>query len=360
MARQIKNYMIKKNFHLYLKINLILICFLVICFFPLATFADDSAHADQPINPPHLEIDIPNLHLTDNIAPITEAGKNYYFIPWIAEYMKGAYRFGVGAAAILAIMMIMIGGVIWMTAGGSQEKVESGKKYIIGAIAGLILALSSYTILRIVNPALVFLNPLKVPTVKWEDLPIPKSQVYMAVGQGQAGNIDTCKGNADIYKQAATAANVPWEMVAAINFRENNCNLNPPANEPSGGPFQFDPPKAGCDKPPLEAAICAAKFLQGKVGNKLTQNITDLNLVKTALGRYNGSGADGFYVMNNFDAAHQNMKIKGTMTVPPSGNCPNGTTKVTTKEGREKCYIETTDKRSGALTIYCQLSGRCQ
>jgi len=88
----------------------------------------------------------------------------------IALYMKTIYKFGVGAAAILAVMMIMIGGVLWMTAGGNQERVTSGRTYITGAIVGLVIALGSYTMLRIVNPSLVMFTPMKIQLLHTETL----------------------------------------------------------------------------------------------------------------------------------------------------------------------------------------------
>jgi len=163
---------------------------------------DTTDHSSKPLLAPILEVDIPGLKLSDNITPIEDAGSNFYRIPWLAEYMKGVYRFGVGAAAILAIMMIMIGGVLWMTAGGNQERVTNGKKYIAGALAGLVLALSSYTILRIVNPALVYLSPTKLPAVQYEKLevmPLAESSEAIVSGQLEPGALDqtygTCTGN---------------------------------------------------------------------------------------------------------------------------------------------------------------------
>jgi len=74
-----------------------------------------------------------------------------------------------------------------------------------------------------------------------------------------------------------------------------------------------------------ETAVWAGKHLQSKVGGRLTQDMTDGELLKDAFFGYNGRAksyarqatAMGFdkpyegspYVMNNFDAKHKNMGI---------------------------------------------------
>lgn len=84
----------------------------------------------------------------------------------IRDYLKNLYTFGVGAAGILAVIMIILGGFIWLTAGGNAERVTTAKNYIQGALIGLVIALGSYTLLRIINPSLVYIVPLRVPVVK--------------------------------------------------------------------------------------------------------------------------------------------------------------------------------------------------
>lgn len=84
----------------------------------------------------------------------------------ISTYIKMIYQFVVAATAILAVIVIIIGGFLWMTAGGNQERVTAAKDYITGALVGLVLALGSFTVLKIVNPSLVFFPPLRVPVTK--------------------------------------------------------------------------------------------------------------------------------------------------------------------------------------------------
>ncbi|HAM88323.1 TPA: hypothetical protein DDY55_02340 [Candidatus Falkowbacteria bacterium] len=66
---------------------------------------------------------------------------------------------------------MMIGGVIWITAAGDSGRIGEAKQWITGAVTGMVLVFSSYTILYFVNPDLVKLKPIKVERiVKMEPL----------------------------------------------------------------------------------------------------------------------------------------------------------------------------------------------
>lgn len=47
---------------------------------------------------------------------------------------------------IIFVVLIIVGGFKWMTAGGNEENVKDATKYIINAVIGLIVTLSSYAI----------------------------------------------------------------------------------------------------------------------------------------------------------------------------------------------------------------------
>jgi len=61
-------------------------------------------------------------------------------------------------AGILAVIMIIIAGVQWVTSGGNSEMINGAKKRIGGALTGLLIAYLSYTILNTINPALTNLR----------------------------------------------------------------------------------------------------------------------------------------------------------------------------------------------------------
>ena len=51
-----------------------------------------------------------------------------------------------GFLGLVAVIMILIGGFQWMTAGGNEEKVASAKKIISAAVIGLIIVLLAWAI----------------------------------------------------------------------------------------------------------------------------------------------------------------------------------------------------------------------
>ena len=51
-----------------------------------------------------------------------------------------------GILALVAVIMIIIGGFQWMTAAGNEEKIEKAKKVISAAVIGLIIVLLAWAI----------------------------------------------------------------------------------------------------------------------------------------------------------------------------------------------------------------------
>ena len=75
----------------------------------------------------------------------------------IPEFLKGFFDFALVIAGVLAVGMIVVGGIFYSISGAVDKK-SLGKEMIMGALWGLLLLLASYVILRTVNPELVNLN----------------------------------------------------------------------------------------------------------------------------------------------------------------------------------------------------------
>ena len=73
----------------------------------------------------------------------------------IANYVKAIYKYLIGIVGIVAAIALMVGGVIWLTAGGSADKVGQAKDIISSSLTGLVIALCSFLILGTINPDLV-------------------------------------------------------------------------------------------------------------------------------------------------------------------------------------------------------------
>lgn len=55
------------------------------------------------------------------------------------------------AVGIVAVVMIIVGGLKYMTAGGDSNKITSAKNTILYAVIGLVVAIFSYAIVAFVN-----------------------------------------------------------------------------------------------------------------------------------------------------------------------------------------------------------------
>ena len=78
---------------------------------------------------------------------------------------RDLYKFLVGSAGMVAVIVMMAGGYLWIFAGGNTARVGQAKDYIGGAVVGLTLALGSYMILNMINPDLINMKNFEIPTV---------------------------------------------------------------------------------------------------------------------------------------------------------------------------------------------------
>ncbi len=84
----------------------------------------------------------------------------------LSKYIKAIYQYGLSIAGILAAVIIMGAGVIWLTSGGDSGKINQAKQYIIGSIVGVFLLFGAYIILNTINPNLIELKPIEVEVTK--------------------------------------------------------------------------------------------------------------------------------------------------------------------------------------------------
>ena len=70
-------------------------------------------------------------------------------------YVQAIYKFGIWTVGIAAMLMISIGGFMYLTSAGNTSKTGQAKEIITDAIIGVILALVSYLLLYTINPDLV-------------------------------------------------------------------------------------------------------------------------------------------------------------------------------------------------------------
>ena len=142
---------------------------------------------------PALSVPIPPVILRKP-RTLTIGETDYIDIPWIADYIAGAFRYGVSIGGVLAVVMMMIGGFRYVTAGGDTSRVMKAKECIGDAVLGLSILLGSFLILNTINPDLVFLPAIRVVYIKADPFenpdpipPFPEGTAVPATTDGSDG-----------------------------------------------------------------------------------------------------------------------------------------------------------------------------
>lgn len=79
------------------------------------------------------------------------------------ELIVWFYYFIVGISGLAVFIELVWGGFTWLTSSGSSSKTGEAKERINSAVLGLIIILSSYLILQVINPDLTI---IKLPTIQ--------------------------------------------------------------------------------------------------------------------------------------------------------------------------------------------------
>lgn len=116
-----------KKFYFILFFGLVMVSYLLLANIAWAATKDDPVpHLDDPLG----GRDIPEL-----------AGDIIGYI--------------LGLVGVLALIMFVYGGILWMTSAGSAEKIKKGKDTIVWAILGLALIFFSYAMVEFILKALL-------------------------------------------------------------------------------------------------------------------------------------------------------------------------------------------------------------
>lgn len=73
----------------------------------------------------------------------------------IANYIVAIFKYSTGVIGIIAAIALMVGGIIWLMAGGNHERVQSAKNIISSSLVGMCIAFSAFLLLSLVNTNLV-------------------------------------------------------------------------------------------------------------------------------------------------------------------------------------------------------------
>ena len=101
----------------------------------------------------------------------------------LAPQIANFYQWALGIGGLVALGIIVFGGILYTVSAGNASKQDDAKQWITGALIGLLLLFGSYLILNTINPELTKLNDLKLivneaaERVSSIDLDIPKDLV---------------------------------------------------------------------------------------------------------------------------------------------------------------------------------------
>jgi hypothetical protein len=73
----------------------------------------------------------------------------------LPQLVGNIINIALGVLGIILVVLIVYGGVLWMTAMGDKEKVGTAKKVITNAIIGLVITVAAYAISSYVISALI-------------------------------------------------------------------------------------------------------------------------------------------------------------------------------------------------------------
>ncbi len=73
----------------------------------------------------------------------------------LGVFILQMYRYAIGLAGVVAVIVLIVSGIQWAVSGGSSEVISGAKTRIGGALIGLFIAYMSYVILNTINPNLV-------------------------------------------------------------------------------------------------------------------------------------------------------------------------------------------------------------
>ncbi len=134
----------------------------------------------------------------------------------IPDYVKYIFNFAIWIAGFLAIGSLIWGGIKYLTSTGDPGKLKSARDQILGAFWGIIILLSSYIILTIINPQLVIFQLPGLTQIPSTNL--PSTQISPLVTTDLLGRIK---------EMAETIKKIPPEMkTTAEKIKEltNKCD----------------------------------------------------------------------------------------------------------------------------------------
>ncbi len=82
----------------------------------------------------------------------------------LAEFMSAFYKLALATAGVAAVVVLIIAGIYYITAGGDTNKESRAKELISNAVTGLLIIILAYVILLTINPKLAKVELPELPS----------------------------------------------------------------------------------------------------------------------------------------------------------------------------------------------------
>ncbi len=110
-------------------------------------------------------------------------------MPLITDAFQKLYQYLISISGVVALVVLIVGGIIYLTSVGEPEKLNKAKKQILAALFGIVLLLSSYLILRTINPELVNIQLSPLTPVVIHPLALPPGKIRSPILFDKVKNI---------------------------------------------------------------------------------------------------------------------------------------------------------------------------
>lgn len=190
-------------------------------------------------------------------------------------YVSAIYKFGIWAVGIVALFMLVFGGYTYITSAGNNSSMETAKKIITDAIVGIIMALTAYLLLYVINPDLVRMKKL-APVAGIPGAQVPVTPVPGVPGVCNSTTSGTCGVSA---MQSSCFASVA-EQASAICMQESSgrATITNPVATCSGQPVVIGLFQINISANPVGSLNCRSAFSSAYSNSKTNCQITNQSL----------------------------------------------------------------------------------
>lgn len=114
------------------------------------------------------QIGVPNSEFTAGTAVgvgntgVNTKGETVMRSDLLARYINAFYQWGLSIVAVIAVVVLMAGGVMWIASAGDSSLVTKAKEMIIGSLSGMALLIGAWFFLNTINPQLTQLPAIEM------------------------------------------------------------------------------------------------------------------------------------------------------------------------------------------------------